>query len=173
MLAQLLKKLAATAALLVTVTVGAAAQTFPTIPPNTVIGRLGINPGPAQAIPNSQLFSLNLFDQIGTAPGVMPCRGASVWGPISPGAAGNVLMSTGTTTCPAFSVPVPVTSGGTGGLTAALARAAVYSVSSLPPGNAVHACRHTIGSPVSSLPWIRSCIGPVANGRRNSKTLAV
>ncbi|MCP2125788.1 glycoside hydrolase family protein [Bradyrhizobium ottawaense] len=100
----------------------AAAQTFPTVPANSVIGRLGNGPGPAQAIPNSQLFSANLFDLISTTPGRIPCRGASTWGPISPGAAGGVLMSTGTTTCPAFSVPVPVASGGTGGITAAAAR---------------------------------------------------
>jgi hypothetical protein len=100
----------------------AAAQTFPTIPANSVIGRLVQGPRPAQAIPNATLFSLNQFDLISSTPGVMPCRGASVWGPISPGAAGGVLMSTGTTTCPAFSVPVPVASGGTGGIIPAAAR---------------------------------------------------
>jgi hypothetical protein len=100
----------------------AVAQTFPTIPANTVVGRLGTGPGPAQAIPNATLFSLNQFDLISSTPGRIPCRGASTWGPIAPGALGGVLMSTGTTTCPAFSVPVPVASGGTGGITAAAAR---------------------------------------------------
>ncbi|WP_157158780.1 hypothetical protein [Bradyrhizobium genomosp. III] len=178
MLAHSFKRFAPTVALLFALLpdIGTA-QTFPTVPANSVIGRLGNGPGPAQAIPNSQLFSANLFDLISTTPGRIPCRGASTWGPISPGAAGGVLMSTGTTTCPAFSVPVPVASGGTGGITAATARGSSgINVESYTPHNdsnyTILASDRTVGTS-EALTSARTWTLPAANSVNAGQAITV
>lgn len=105
----------------------AAAQTFPTIPANTTVGRLGFGPGPAQAIPNSQLFSANLFDTVlGTTRGMVPYRGAAGWTGLPPGAAASLLQSGGAGADPSWlALPLPVAKGGTGHITAPLARASL------------------------------------------------
>jgi len=103
----------------------AGAQTFPTIPANTVIGRLGVGPGPAQAIPNATLFSANLFDTVlGTTRGSIPYRGASGWTGLAPCTSGYVLKFNGAGADPSCqAVPFPLSIGGTGQTTAAAARA--------------------------------------------------
>src|SRR4051794_37694322 len=109
------------ASLLVLTAASAAAQTFPTVPPNTVIGRLGTGPGPAQAIPNATLFSANLFDTVlGTTRGSIPYRGAGGWTGLAPGAAGSLLQSGGAGADPSWlALPLSIAKGGTGQITAA------------------------------------------------------
>jgi hypothetical protein len=103
----------------------AAAQTFPTIPPNTVVGRMGIGSGPAQAIPQSTLFSSGLFDTtLGSTRGSIPYRGISGWTGLAPGAAGSLLQSGGAGADPSWlALPLSIAKGGTGQTTAAAARA--------------------------------------------------
>ncbi len=48
---------------------------------------------------------------------------------------------------------------------------AVHSVGSLPPEKQSTPTAAQLATRVSSSPWIRSCLGPVANGRRNSKRI--
>lgn len=66
------------AALLSVLTVAPAlAQQFPqTLPANTVVGRLGISPGPAQAIPFAS-FSANFLNGLCTTAGAFPVYNAS------------------------------------------------------------------------------------------------
>ena len=87
----------------------AAAQTFPTVPANTVIGRLGVGTGPSQAIPFSVL-SQNMF---GTIPN------NTVLGNVSGGAAltASLTATQLTTLCNTFTSSlkgcVPASGGGT------------------------------------------------------------
>ena len=71
-------------------TYGAIAQPT-TLPPNTVVGRLGIGPGPAQAIPFLQLFSLGMAvaPPIGaTTPNSGSFTSLSITGPFNTGITG-------------------------------------------------------------------------------------
>lgn len=98
----------------------AAAQQFNTLPPNTVIGRLGTSAGPAQALPLSSVFSTSVFDQLSTTPGAIPYRGPGSWTALAPST--GLLFNNGTT--PSYlSLPLGISNGGTGQTTAAAARA--------------------------------------------------
>lgn len=113
---QLIRALAFMAGLIPAI---AAAQQFNTIPPNTVIGRLGVSAGPAQALPLSTVFSTSIFDQLSTTPGAIPYRGAGSWTALAPSV--GLLYNNGTT--PSYkALPLTIPDGGTGQTTAALAR---------------------------------------------------
>ncbi|OAF17858.1 hypothetical protein AXW67_06980 [Bradyrhizobium neotropicale] len=99
----------------------AIAQQFQTIPPQSVIGRLGSSSGPASALPLSSIFSTSVFDQLSTTPGAIPYRGPGSWTALSPSV--GLLYNNGTT--PSYlSLPLGLTNGGSGQTTAALARSA-------------------------------------------------
>ncbi len=102
----------------------AAAQTFPTVPSNTVIGRTAVGTGPAQAIPFATLFSSALFDAtLGSTRGMIPYRGVGGWTGLPPGAAGSLLQSGGAGADPSWlALPLSVAKGGTGQITAPAAR---------------------------------------------------
>ena len=78
----------------------AQAPTLPqTLPPNTVVGRLGIGPGPAQAIPITALFSQGIagtpgtiFNTVGTVAQWNPAGTQPVV--IGQGAEGGLFFST-------------------------------------------------------------------------------
>lgn len=100
----------------------ALAQSAPAnLPGQSVYGRMGIpgDTGPGQAIPFSKLLSKGLLDQYGTTPGSILYRGGSAWTTLAPSA--GMLVNSGTT--PSWlAFPVSLAKGGSGQITAALAR---------------------------------------------------
>lgn len=82
----------------------AVAQTqLPTLPPNTVLGRLGVNAGPAQAIPFANFFDQAILDTtFGSTRGSIIERGATGWRAITPGPTGTFFGSNGAGADPSY-----------------------------------------------------------------------
>lgn len=136
------RRITVVAGILALLPVVAAAQTFPTVPSNTVIGRLAVGTGPAQAIPFATLFSSALFDAtLGSTRGMIPYRGVGGWTGLPPGASGSLLQSGGAGADPSWlALPLSVAKGGTGQVTATAARASsgLNIESYTPRGDAIY-----------------------------------
>ena len=138
----------------------AAAQTqLPTIPANSVLGRVGTIPGPAAAVPFAQLgpalFSSNLssiFDiSFGATPNTFVVRGTSLWGARAITSADLPNPST-TTLGGIFSLPVTSNSVLSGiGNDGTPTRATTTGT-----GNVVRATSPTITTPAITTPAITS-----------------
>ena len=105
------KHLLALAALAFATPVLAQVPSFPqTLPANTVVGRLGIGPGPSQAIPFAVLTS-NLFGSLCTTAGAFPIYNATAaaWRCSTVGGAGSQAALVGTSSF--FHALVPPVSG--------------------------------------------------------------